>query len=421
MALSFVQYTGDGSNRNFGVPFPYIKRDHISVTVNGTAVAYAWLTTSTIQTATTPANGAVVEVRRQTPQTRLVDFVDGSTLSESDLDLASIQTLYLAQELGDAAVEAKEIASGVIGQADIAVADAADARARAVAAEATAQSALNNVYGALNDIQGALDGAATAAGIAQNAADTAAQAVLGAENATLAAQTAATAAAAAAATAEAVAGFDPIDYLKVVDAVTGYAPVQHGHQMAEVAGIDVALQLKADAGHGHTIGDVVNLDATLNGKAPVSHTHSISQVTNLQSQLDSKALQTHTHTISQVSGLQAELDAALPASGGLLSAGFWITAANDGSQAGLTYTPNPATSNIRRITNNGAFTLAGPTAAGDYTMVIQVSNATGAGAVSTTGWNSVSGDAFTTTAAHRFMLYISKVNGFRHLNVVRIV
>lgn len=104
MALSYVQYYGNGSNRNFSLTFSYLSRDNVSVSVDGVASAFSWLNSTTIQLPTAPANGAVVEVRRTTNRTeRVVDFTDGSTIHESDLDNALLQSFYLAQEAFDAA------------------------------------------------------------------------------------------------------------------------------------------------------------------------------------------------------------------------------------------------------------------------------------------------------------------------------
>jgi hypothetical protein len=109
MALSFQQYSGDGANRNFPVGFSYISRLHVSVTIDGTPAAFAWLNPQLIQTVATPGYGQVVEVRRTTPRdTVLVDFVDGSTLTETDLDTATLQTFFLSQEAFD-------IAGGTLG------------------------------------------------------------------------------------------------------------------------------------------------------------------------------------------------------------------------------------------------------------------------------------------------------------------
>lgn len=89
------------------------------------------------------------------------------------------------------------------------------------------------------------------------------------------------------------------------------------------------------------------------------------------------------------------------------------TADNDGTFTTGTYTPTPVGGNFKRIVNGGAFTIAAPTAAGDYTLIIQITNGTGAGIMALPGgFNKIAGDAFTTTVGHDFFVYITKCNGF---------
>jgi hypothetical protein len=104
MALAQVQYTQSAAgNRNFTVPFPYISRDHVKVSVNGNPVAFTWTNNATVQLATAPAVGAVIDVRRETERVNLlVDFQDASTITERELDLSAQQAFYLAQEAFDA-------------------------------------------------------------------------------------------------------------------------------------------------------------------------------------------------------------------------------------------------------------------------------------------------------------------------------
>ena len=68
--------------------------------------------------------------------------------------------------------------------------------------------------------------------------------------------------------------------------------------------------------HKHVIADVTGLQAALNGKAPLSHTHSIADVTGLQAAIDGKAPLAHTHVIADVLGLQDALDALAGGGGG---------------------------------------------------------------------------------------------------------
>lgn len=101
MALSFIQVEGNGSTREFAVPFPYIAKDHVKATVNTVQTSFTWLNPNLIQFALAPPLGAVVEIRRETPNTAAVDFVDGSTLTEEDLDRSAQQLLFLSQETRD--------------------------------------------------------------------------------------------------------------------------------------------------------------------------------------------------------------------------------------------------------------------------------------------------------------------------------
>ncbi len=99
---SFVQLPGNGVTANFQFNFPYMQRAHISVKVNGVAASFTWLTSNIVQISPVPPNSSVVEIRRNTPiDTPVVDYFNGSVLSESDLDASAIQEIYIAQEQAD--------------------------------------------------------------------------------------------------------------------------------------------------------------------------------------------------------------------------------------------------------------------------------------------------------------------------------
>ena len=117
--MPFAQFTGtgNGSTKQFSIPFPYVKKDHIVVAlnnvtntgftfVNDTTIEFNTLSsaTSTQEATGAPKNGVVIEISRDTPlTTALVDFVDGSTLTAADLDTAVLQLLYGIQEAKDEA------------------------------------------------------------------------------------------------------------------------------------------------------------------------------------------------------------------------------------------------------------------------------------------------------------------------------
>ena len=106
MANSFVRYTGDGTTTTYAIPFSYRSTDDLSATVAGVNVtAYTLDAAGTNLTFTTaPANNAAIEIRRTTSQnTKLVDYVSGSVLTENDLDTDSDQAFYMSQEAIDKA------------------------------------------------------------------------------------------------------------------------------------------------------------------------------------------------------------------------------------------------------------------------------------------------------------------------------
>lgn len=128
MSYSYVTYTGDGTTRDYIVPFPYLKISDVKVTLNEAeqtaSFDYSWHTAGTIRFVTAPPKGTSVRIQRITDKvTPAVDFRDGSTLTEADLDLAVTQLLYIAQEAydaldGETAVAAKDKAEKILKEVE---------------------------------------------------------------------------------------------------------------------------------------------------------------------------------------------------------------------------------------------------------------------------------------------------------------
>ena len=107
MAQSYISYLGDGSTTVFSLTFPYLAKSHVKVYVGGVEdTTFTWLTSSSISLSTAPASNALILVKRETPTIPIVDFVDGSVITETLLDTASIQSLYVAEETKDKAATA---------------------------------------------------------------------------------------------------------------------------------------------------------------------------------------------------------------------------------------------------------------------------------------------------------------------------
>lgn len=107
-----LTYPLDGSNRDFNIPFEYLARKFVVVTLIGvdrkvltinTDYRFATRTTISLIRAWGPADGYnLIELRRVTSTTdRLVDFTDGSILRAYDLNVAQIQTMHVAEEARD--------------------------------------------------------------------------------------------------------------------------------------------------------------------------------------------------------------------------------------------------------------------------------------------------------------------------------
>lgn len=107
-----LTYPLDGSNRDFNIPFEYLARKFVVVTLIGvdrkvltinTDYRFATRTTISLTKPWGPTDGYnVIELRRVTSTTdRLVDFTDGSILRAYDLNVAQIQTMHVAEEARD--------------------------------------------------------------------------------------------------------------------------------------------------------------------------------------------------------------------------------------------------------------------------------------------------------------------------------
>ena len=159
MANSSVRYVASGDTQEFAVTFPFISRTHVAVTVDGSAATFTWNNDSLI-TVSDPADitaDQVVLIKRTSSQSsRLVDYVDGSNLSESDLDLDSKQAFYMAQEALDELTLLDDAAIATSGY--ILVADGTDYAGVALSGDATINSA-----GALTIASGSVETAMIAA------------------------------------------------------------------------------------------------------------------------------------------------------------------------------------------------------------------------------------------------------------------
>ena len=106
---TIAQYALDSNNRRFIIPFEYLSRPFVKVTLMGTdrnlltvGADYRYISINEIETtrAWGDADGyQSIELRRVTSATdRLVEFSDGSVLRSRDMNVSAVQTIHIAEE-----------------------------------------------------------------------------------------------------------------------------------------------------------------------------------------------------------------------------------------------------------------------------------------------------------------------------------
>lgn len=215
MPFAVTQITATGSSDPLSFSFPYRSTSDIVVKVDGvtkTATThYTFPTTSSVQftSGNVPTSGQVVEIRRATSQnTRLVDYVSGAILTESDLDTDSNQAFFMAQESIDIASDGLTLQStGVFDGSNKRITNVADPTgAQDVATKAYTDSQVSSVA---TNASAAATSATSAATSATSASTSATSASSSATTATTQAGIATTKAAEAAASAASVTGGGP--------------------------------------------------------------------------------------------------------------------------------------------------------------------------------------------------------------------
>jgi len=179
MAFAIDTYTGNNSTTSFSVTFPYIEQAHVIVTLDGVTKTvttdYTFTNASTITFTTAPATGVIIKFTRSSNRTtRLVDYQDGSTLTEATLDQDGNQSFFMAQE-------AIDVTENSLNKNAQDVFDAENKRIVNVATPTSANDSANKSY------VDAVAGSATAAAASQTAAANSATA---AQNAQAAAEAA---------------------------------------------------------------------------------------------------------------------------------------------------------------------------------------------------------------------------------------
>nr|DAO80558.1 MAG TPA: tail fiber protein [Caudoviricetes sp.] len=101
MAYSAATYKGDGSQSIFMIPFDYLQKDFVKVTINEVDKVYAQdynVDGRELSFPTAPPSGSIIKVYRETPTDRMVKWNEGSVLTSSNMTTQQIQELHLIEE-----------------------------------------------------------------------------------------------------------------------------------------------------------------------------------------------------------------------------------------------------------------------------------------------------------------------------------
>jgi hypothetical protein len=107
MANSYIEYTSGLTATTYSVPFNVLSIQDVNVkgyngsTWSDLTVSSRDATAKTVTLSGAPSAYQKIRVWRNTGTTQLVDFQNGSRLSESDLDTAYQQGLFVAQEVSE--------------------------------------------------------------------------------------------------------------------------------------------------------------------------------------------------------------------------------------------------------------------------------------------------------------------------------
>lgn len=100
-----------------------------------------------------------------------------------------------------------------------------------------------------------------------------------------------------------------------------------------------------------------------------------------------------------------------------ISGGARVTVKDLGNLSGNSITPDPGDRAIQKITNNGAGSILPGSNEGQYTLA--VINASGAGAITTTGWT-LKGDAFDTTTTSKFLCSCVVISDIKLMSIRKV-
>ena len=129
MAITYADDTADAGQTDFSFNFPYLEDEHVMVAIDGVTKTLGELNDYTVVVESNgdtkvrlnvaATGGEFVRVQRVSqPGDDLVDFVNGSVLTESELDRAYLHNRYLAEESAEQNDISLRVKAGATGSFD---------------------------------------------------------------------------------------------------------------------------------------------------------------------------------------------------------------------------------------------------------------------------------------------------------------
>lgn len=92
-------HTADGVTKSYTIPFEYLSRSHVYISVDGNSVPYSYTHAYGITFDTAPVKNSIIIIERQTPYDEpFITWTDGTVLIADDLNAQLLQVLFVLQE-----------------------------------------------------------------------------------------------------------------------------------------------------------------------------------------------------------------------------------------------------------------------------------------------------------------------------------
>ena len=412
MATAQVTYTATGGESTYAFSFTYLNSDHVKLYLDGVEDTSATFPTASSITASAgnPAVNTVVLVIRETPRTALLTTISNSgSIRNTDLNNQSLQALYVAEEARDKLDGVMSLsADGTYWDAQV---SAVNKLISNVLDPVSDQDASTKAYTdliaatAVSDAQTAASTATTQVLTAADVVTTNADVVLTNADVVTAGNSASTATTQASNASTSASNASTSE----TNAAASESAAQAAQTAAETAADnfdDTYLGAKASAPTVDNDGDALSTG-------------------DLYFNTGTNDLWVYNGSVWQLAAVSTAGFPTLAGTnawtgtndfqGTLTIDGVQTTSDDDGTKTTGTYTPVVTDGNFKEIVNGGAFTLAPP--AETCTMVIQVLNNASAGAITTSGFTIVDGDAQATTNTNKFMYFICRTADYSYLTI----